>query len=93
MSLRKASLKGRIYKSFFNVKWITSILRQLWNKEYETFLEVSLIMATAVQNAPGLATRQTTEAHAEPTKLAKHDVGYDMMYFALEKTPPPYYMG
>ena len=50
-------------------------------------------MATAVQIAPGLATSQTTEADAQPIKQAKHDVRYDMMYFALEKTPPPYYMG
>lgn len=55
--------------------------------------EISSNMAAAVQTAPGLATGQGIEAHAQPIKPAKHNVAYDMMYFALEKTPPPYYMG
>lgn len=50
-------------------------------------------MATAVQTSPSLTTSQGIEAHAQPIKPAKHDVGYEMMYFALESTPPPYYMG
>jgi hypothetical protein len=49
--------------------------------------------AVSTQVAPGLAISQGVEAHAQPTKPAKHDVAYDMMYFALESTPPPYYMG
>jgi hypothetical protein len=47
----------------------------------------------ATQYAPGLGASQGVEVQAQPTKPAKHDVPYDMMYFALESTPPPYYMG
>ncbi|OKL60846.1 hypothetical protein UA08_03202 [Talaromyces atroroseus] len=49
--------------------------------------------AASTQYAPGLDTSQGFNAHAQPTKLAKHDVTYDMMYFALDAKPAPYYMG
>jgi hypothetical protein len=48
-------------------------------------------MATvSTQSAPGLPVGGSI--HAEP-KPEKHDVAYDMMYFALESKPPPFHMG
>lgn len=43
-------------------------------------------MATAsTQYAPGLNTSQNVNAHAQPTKPAKHDVTADMMFFPLDR--------
>lgn len=51
-------------------------------------------MATATQYAPGLDATQGVKANAQPLKPAKHDVAYDMMYFALDgSVKKTYHMG
>lgn len=63
------------------------------NKKDYTFLEVSSIMAAvSTQPAPGIHSGLGGSAHAQ-AKPDKHDVAYDMMYFALEGTPAPFHMG
>ncbi len=48
--------------------------------------------AVSTQSVTGIHSGLGFSAHTQP-KPDKHDVDCDMMYFALESKPPPFYMG